>query len=289
MLSTARVRRPGAGSYVASTNGQHLRSTSSVVSSRPWGRSAPNSAMTLPLALETRDVQCGWASVRAQGSKGLRARMIGRGGVFVDAVGLADLDSPRARRRREQSRNSASVSAPAMQPVHAAMSARVCSSMSGSAITSETANRPPGRRTRAASRITGGLSPERLITQLEMTTSTISSSSGHVLEVALEELDVLDAGLGGVGARELEHLVGHVEPDRLAGRPDAPGGDQDVGAGARAEVKDGLALVQIGDGGRARRSRATRSTAASGTSLVGRPRRTARAPKTPVASAGLQP
>ena len=75
-------------------------------------------------------------------------------------------------------RNSVSVSAPAMHPVHAAMSARVGSSMSGSAITSETANRPPGRSTRAASQITRGLSPERLITQFEMTTSTVSSASG---------------------------------------------------------------------------------------------------------------
>ena len=65
-----------------------------------------------------------------------------------------------------------------MQPVQAAMSARVCSSMSGSAITSETANRPPGRSTRAASAMTLGLSPERLITQLEMTTSTLASGSG---------------------------------------------------------------------------------------------------------------
>ena len=104
--------------------------------------------------------------------------------------------------------------------------------MSGSAITSETANRPPGRSTRAASRITCGLSPERLITQLEMTTSTVPSASGHVLEVALDELDVLDARLRGVRARELEHLVGHVQPDRLPGRPDAAGGDEHVGARA---------------------------------------------------------
>ena len=39
-----------------------------------------------------------------------------------------------------------------------------------------------------------------------------------LLEVALEELGVLDAGRGGVGAREREHLVGHVEPDRAAAR-----------------------------------------------------------------------
>ena len=50
--------------------------------------------------------------------------------------------------------------------------------MSASAITSETANRPPGRSTRAASASTLGLSPERLITQLEITTSTLASGSG---------------------------------------------------------------------------------------------------------------
>ena len=54
----------------------------------------------------------------------------------------------------------------------------------------------------------------------------------------------------GVGAREVEHLVGHVDADRLAGRTDTAGGDEHVGAGAGTEVEDGLALVQIGDGGR---------------------------------------
>ena len=58
------------------------------------------------------------------------------------------------------------------------MSARVASSMPGSAITSETAKRPPGRSTRAASARTLRLSPARLITQLEITTSTEASGSG---------------------------------------------------------------------------------------------------------------
>jgi hypothetical protein len=66
----------------------------------------------------------------------------------------------------------------AMQPVHCSVSARVCASMSGSAITSETANRPPGRSTRAASRSTTALSAARLMTQLEITTSTLLSGSG---------------------------------------------------------------------------------------------------------------
>ena len=74
--------------------------------------------------------------------------------------------------------------------------------MSGSAITSDTAKRPPGRSTRAASRRTCGLSAERLMTQLEITTSTRVVGQRDVLDVALEELDVLDAGLGArCGAR----------------------------------------------------------------------------------------
>jgi hypothetical protein len=76
------------------------------------------------------------------------------------------------------SRNSTSVRAPAMQPVHSRMSAFVASSMSGSAITSDTAKRPPGRSTRAVSAITVRLSAARLITQFEMTTSTEPSGKG---------------------------------------------------------------------------------------------------------------
>jgi hypothetical protein len=88
-----------------------------------------------------------------------------------------------------------------------------------------------------------------LITQLEMTTSTLASGRGDVLEVAVDELDVVDAGLGGVGSGEVEHLVGHVEADGPASGGDAAGGDQDVGAGAGAEVEDRLAGVEVGDGG----------------------------------------
>src|SRR4051794_17084324 len=71
-----------------------------------------------------------------------------------------------------------------------------------------------------------------------------------VLDVALDELDIVDAGLGGVPVGEGEHLVGHVQADRAAGGPDAAGADEDVRAGTGAEVEDRLALVQFGDGGR---------------------------------------
>ena len=126
---------------------------------------------------------------------------------------------------------------------------RVASSMSGSATTSLTAKRPPGRSTRAASRNTRGLSAERLITQLLMITSTDASGSGISSIVALEELDVLGPGLALVLARELEHLVGHVEAVGLAGRTDALRREQHVQPAAGPEVEHRLALVQLGDGG----------------------------------------
>src|SRR5215210_1082358 len=65
--------------------------------------------------------------------------------------------------------------APETQPDHASM---LLTSSAGSLplsprnTMSETAKRPPGFRTRNASEITLGLSVERLMTQLEITTST---------------------------------------------------------------------------------------------------------------------
>jgi hypothetical protein len=90
-----------------------------------------------------------------------------------------------------------------------------------------------------------------------------------LLEVALEELGVLDPGGGRVGAREREHLVGHVEPDGLAGGADAAGADQHVGAGPGAEVEHGLALVEVGDrGGNAAAERRGDGGAGRGGGLV---------------------
>ena len=54
----------------------------------------------------------------------------------------------------------------------------------------------------------------------------------------------------------VEHLVGHVQADGPARRSDAARGDEDVGAGARAEVEHRLARMKVSDGGRERRSRA---------------------------------
>ena len=83
-----------------------------------------------------------------------------------------------------------------------------------------------------------------------MTTSIDSAGQRQRLDVALEELDVGDAGLGGIPLGEGEHLVGHVDAERATGRPDPLGRQQDVDAAARAEVEDPLAGMEVGHRGR---------------------------------------
>src|SRR5688500_699094 len=77
-----------------------------------------------------------------------------------------------------RSTNSCSSSAPATQPTQSSMLRRTASGTSPRTTTSLTANRPPGLSTRNASASTLRLSPDRLITQLEMMTSTLASGSG---------------------------------------------------------------------------------------------------------------
>ena len=81
-----------------------------------------------------------------------------------------------------------------------------------------------------------GLSVERLMTQLEITTSAWSSGSGISSMWSFQELNVLHPGLGLVHLGQLEHLVGHVEPVCLAARRDPLGREQHVYAAAAAQV-----------------------------------------------------
>ena len=99
--------------------------------------------------------------------------------------------------------------------------------------------RPPGRAPGTSRASTAGLSTDRLITQLEMTTSTEASGSGIVLDGAFDELDVGRASLGGVGPREREHLVGHVDAVGEPGRADPPGRQEhvDAAAGPRSSTR----------------------------------------------------
>src|SRR5712692_4103458 len=65
-----------------------------------------------------------------------------------------------------------------MQPIQDSTLRRISTGTSPRTTTSETAKRPPGLRTRYTSLSTRSLSPDRLITQFEMITSTELSGSG---------------------------------------------------------------------------------------------------------------
>ena len=75
-------------------------------------------------------------------------------------------------------RYSANESAPAMHPTRLPRSARSAGERSSDATTSLIPTRPPGRSTRRISSNTFVLSADRLITQLEMITSTLPLGSG---------------------------------------------------------------------------------------------------------------
>ena len=84
---------------------------------------------------------------------------------------------PAAASRR---RYSSSLMAPATQAAHASGSSRTAAGSGAEPLTtmSASARRPPGLRTRNASRSTASLSGARLTTQLLITTSTARSGSG---------------------------------------------------------------------------------------------------------------
>ena len=109
--------------------------------------------------------------------------------------------------------------------------------------------RPPGLRTRAISVSTAGLSTDRLMTQLEITTSTEFAGSGICSITPLRKC-VRDTGVARVLLGKREHLVRHVQPVGDTGRPDPLGRQDHVDSAAGAEVEHGLALVEICDSGR---------------------------------------
>ena len=83
--------------------------------------------------------------------------------------------------------------------------------------------RPPGRSTRKLSAKTAGRSVDRLITQLEMITSTELSGSGIASIWPRRNSTFCGSGGAGVGPGQVQHLVGHVQAVRLAGRADPAG------------------------------------------------------------------
>ena len=144
--------------------------------------------------------------------------------------------------------------------------------------------RPPGRSTRAISREHGRLVGRQVDDAVADDDVDRLGRQRERLDVALEELDVRGAGLGGVRLGQRQHLVGHVEAEGAAGRPDPLGREQDVDATAGAR---GRGRARPGGGPRRRsgcRSRARR----------GRPRPAARRARgrstgsAPIVSGSLQ-
>ena len=108
-----------------------------------------------------------------------------------------------------------------------------------------------------------------------------------VLDDALEEVDVRGPGFPRVLLREREHLVGHVEAVDRARRARHARREEDVDAASRAEVEDGLALVELDHGERVAAAEARRDR-----SLGKRRRSSARVealPEVVVASSPQQP
>ena len=194
-----------------------------------------------------RSSRAGRRKALAAGSAGMRALTIAPWMPSVTSCVKDTLTSSKPAASRPAS-YSPMESAPAMQPAKSPRSRRSSGLRRSSATTSVIPIRPPGRRTRAISVRTAGLSAERLMTQLEMTTSTESAGRDR-LDQTLEEVDVGDPRLSRVLLREREHLVGHVEAVGGSGRADTLRGEDDVDAAAGAEVEHDLALVQVGNGG----------------------------------------
>src|SRR6185437_13683381 len=115
-------------------------------------------------------------------------------------------------------------------------------SVSGCSVTmSATANRPPGRSTRAASANTCSLRGDKLITPLEITQSKASSYAGGRASIrpSWNSTRAQPASLA-------ELLLREVHPDDPAGRADQRGRRERVHARAAAQVDDPLAGSQVG-------------------------------------------
>eukprot|EP00982_Pelagococcus_subviridis_P011483 31089-Pelagococcus_subviridis.AAC.8 len=131
--------------------------------------------------------------------------------------------------------------------------------------TSLIASRPPGFRTRSASRSTLGLSGERFTTQLlrvegpyeAMMSGWSSQASGgnapdHDVHLVVRARQILDLSQSELNARRgeaarfralaraLEHVRGHVHADHDAAPPDVVRGEEAVDPRAASEVEDGF-------------------------------------------------
>ena len=157
----------------------------------------------------------------------------------TECVGVTEI-SPRPT-ASSPARYSAKDRAPAMQPTKLPRSARSSGDRASSATTSLMPMRPPGLQH------TRDLAEDRGLVRREVDDAVADDDVDRGVaerdrfDPALAELDVRRAGLGRVVARELQHLVGHVEPVGEPGRADPRGRQQHVDSAAGTQVQDDLA------------------------------------------------
>ena len=105
-----------------------------------------------------------------------------------------------------------------MQAAHSATLRRVRSISSRSLTMSAIASRPPGRSARATARNTASLSGARLMTPLEITTSTLPGSAGGSSMNPSTNVTCCRPSAVAQAARLGELRVGHVDADHAAAR-----------------------------------------------------------------------
>src|SRR5947209_20608076 len=110
---------------------------------------------------------------------------------------------------------------------------------------SETAKRPPGTSTRKAARRTCRLSAERLMTQLEMTTSTAFAGRGICSISPFEKTYMLYPRFSTVAFCQFKHGIGHIQAIGKASRSNTPRREQHIDAAATAQVEHFLSRFQF--------------------------------------------
>ena len=132
-----------------------------------------------------------------------------------------------------------------MQPAWPPRSSRWAGVRWSSARMSEMPRRPPGRSTRKLSAKTAGRSVDRLITQLEMITSTELSGSG-IASIWPRRNSTFSAPAARALARARSSISSVMSrPYALPGRADPAGRQQHVDAAARAQVQHRLTRPQV--------------------------------------------
>src|SRR3972149_8827261 len=66
------------------------------------------------------------------------------------------------------------------------------------------------------------------------------------LDLSFQELDVFDPGFRLAAAGQLQHLIGHVEPVHLAGRPNPARREEDIEPTTRTKAENPLAVLESG-------------------------------------------